>query len=135
MANKPLIVWSRAMSVGVPLLDSQHRQLITEINRLQTAGDSFKREAIEDCLAALATYAVKHFHDEESHMRKIRYAGLAEHTRFHDEFSEQVSQFLRRLAEGPDGSELAQEIQRFLSAWLKDHIMSEDQGYARVTVV
>lgn len=130
MGNKPLIVWSRTMSVGVAQLDAQHRKLIAEINRLQQAADNFDRRTVEDCLAALATYALKHFHDEESHMRKVRYDGLDEHQRIHDEFTAEVHRFRQKLAEDGEPAVLAREILDFLVAWFKDHILSEDQRYA-----
>ncbi len=129
MVAKPLITWSLDMTVGVRALDDEHRLLIAEINTLHATSQSAGRPAVETCLARLATYAIKHFHDEESYMAKIRYSRLAEHKDKHDEFTAQMQSFMSRM-NNEDHLAVTDEALHFLVDWSTHHILADDKNYA-----
>ncbi|MTJ80751.1 MAG: bacteriohemerythrin [Telmatospirillum sp.] len=129
MVTRPLMSWSPDMTVGVAMLDEEHQTLIRLINVLDAIADNGNRVSIETALSELATFAVKHFHDEESFMTRIRYSRLAEHQEQHDEFTTKVQSFLRRLAV-EDHSRLVREILQYLEVWWTDHILESDKSFA-----
>ncbi len=129
MVGNPIINWSPDMTVGVATLDNEHRLLISEINVLKATSQSADRQAVESCLARLATYAVKHFHNEESYMAKIRYSRLNEHKEKHDEFTMRIQSFIVRL-DSEDHTVVAIEILQFLVDWWTCHILTDDKHYA-----
>ncbi|MDR3439445.1 hemerythrin family protein [Telmatospirillum sp.] len=129
MITTPFIAWSSEMTVGVPFLDDEHRELIKLINELDAISANANRAEVESGLACLATYAVKHFHDEESFMTRIHFSRIALHQQQHDEFMTKVQSFLARL-KGEDHTKLVLEILDFLADWWLDHILEEDKAYA-----
>jgi hemerythrin-like metal-binding protein len=129
MAGPIIIAWSSDMSVGVPSLDNDHRHLIAEINQLYAASISSNKEAVDNALAMLTAYSIRHFHNEESYMARIRYGRLEEHRKRHDEFTMKIREFAKRCEEGQHAS-VAKDMLEFLSLWLADHILHEDKEYA-----
>ena len=63
-----LLTWNPAMSVGVRLLDEDHKKLIAMINQLHDgmlAGHS--NDVVGDVLRRLVSYTVEHFRREEDY--------------------------------------------------------------------
>lgn len=129
MVGTSIISWSLDMTVGVPSLDDEHRLLIAEINALRTASRFANRDAVEKSLARLATFAIKHFHDEESYMAKMRYSRLNEHKDKHDEFTAKIQSFMSRMNK-EDHVIIAAESLSFLVDWWTNHILTDDKHYA-----
>ncbi len=127
--KRPLIIsWSQDFSVGVPQLDKDHKQLLHFINTIYANSTAMNSDNIEDLLSSMIAFSVKHFHNEESYMRRIGFERLAEHKALHDEFMEKAQQFLndfRRSGKRVIGA----EVSTFLASWWKDHILYEDQQY------
>ena len=68
------IIWNESFSVGIPLLDSQHMELIRMINKLIGAKDvRVNSEAISDTLLNMTNYAIFHFKTEEDYLREHGY--------------------------------------------------------------
>ncbi|MCK6519793.1 hemerythrin family protein, partial [Myxococcota bacterium] len=79
--------WTPGMSVGVPELDSQHRELFTRLNRLVAAIRAGRGSAdVAPVLAFLDDYTREHFADEERVMERAGYPALAEHRAQHAGF-------------------------------------------------
>lgn len=129
MVGNLIINWSPDMTVGDQTLDNEHRLLISKINRLKWISQTANRDEVESCLVRLATYAVKHFHDEESYMTKMRYSRLDEHKGKHDEFTVRIQSFITRL-NNEDHTALVSEILQFLVDWWTYHILTDDKHYA-----
>ena len=128
--KRPIIIaWAQEYSVGENNLDDDHKYLLQIINKIYVNGKSMKREEAERCLSDLIAYAVRHFHREESHMRRIGFDGLARHKTLHDEFMVRAQQFHREFS-GSGAPTVTDEVSKFLASWWKDHILHEDQRYA-----
>jgi len=123
------IHWSEMMSVGVPILDADHRILIGLINHLQRSiGDAEEYAAVGSVLRALEEYASNHFDREERMMQACRFPALAPHRQTHAGFVGQVEQLQRRY-EADQTSVRARDCLSFLNRWLIDHICTSDMGY------
>ncbi len=71
-----LIIWDKALSVGVNEMDDQHKKLIEIINNLFEAMKiGMGRETLNYVFSGLIDYAKKHFFDEKELMKKYSFPG------------------------------------------------------------
>lgn len=123
------LTWSERMSVGVPLLDDDHKTLLGLINHLQRAiGDEEEHAAVGSVLRSLDDYAAHHFAREETMMVACRYPLTERHHESHHTFAAKVGGLLRRYDDDP-GAVRARECLNFLNSWLIDHICTTDMNY------
>lgn len=124
--------WTEKMSVGIPELDGDHRQLIRVINQLGASyDDEARRSAVRQSLFALRRYAEFHFAREEKVMAVCRYPGLEEHKAEHCDFVARIQDLNRRFDEDPKRTaEVVNDaLLAFLKDWLNHHILIEDKAY------
>jgi hemerythrin len=127
-----VMVWTTEMSVGLAVLDDDHKQLIRIINQLgadSVSGD--RRAAIRQSLVALRRYAEFHFAREEKVLMACAYPHLEEHQGEHRDFVQRIQDLTRRFDADPeDMAEIVNEdLMNFLRDWLTQHIMIEDKAY------
>lgn len=123
------IGWSEMMSVGVEVLDADHKTLIGLINDLnRSLGDEEEYATLGTVLKALEEYTEHHFAREERVMAACHYPALETHIRLHRHLSQQVHDF--RVAYDGDRTTLrAKQCLDFLNQWLIEHICSADMDY------
>ena len=121
--------WSTSMSVGQPVLDSDHQALIALINDLHVAvGKCDQGQSIREILKQLYDYVNFHFRREE----KVMSACGVEDTRAH---LEEHSDFVRFVEENfsDDLAVLdpaaAHRLLEYLKEWLNSHILIIDMAY------
>ncbi len=126
------IDWDDDLSVGVPSIDDQHKQLIALTNSLFQAileGRGFV--VLMDILNELAEYAVTHFDYEEKLMKAYGYpeAELKAHICEHDALKEQVAEYIEKCT----AHEVALDVKvfNFLRDWTTDHLIETDMKYKR----
>jgi hemerythrin len=124
--------WSQDLSIGIELLDSQHKELFQHISTLRAAlraGTS--RDTLFKTLSFLEEYVVVHFDAEVQYMRRFDYPGINEHETEHQKFIKALADFKKELqtleSRGEITSFLGIEIERKLSGWLADHIGNIDK--------
>lgn len=120
-------IWTDALSVGVPMIDIQHKELITAFNDLSDAIENGKgASAIKKLLVFLQYYAEWHFDNEETcvakHQCPIADTNKQAHKRFLDIFSNLKKQY----TESGASDEIACQIHQELSDWLISHILKID---------
>ena len=128
------IEWSEGLSVGVHILDANHRFLINLIKKFNDAVES-KQDAdrIGKILDGIYEYTDFHFIREEVLMRACGYSDVDAHHKVHLNLCEQIKEICRRHAVAPSES-LSAETRAFLNNWLTKHIMGQDKNYASVMV-
>lgn len=127
----PRIIWDQSYSVGVDLLDQQHKKLIGMINELAFAMRNDRgREVVKDIVDDMVSYMQKHFADEEKYLHDAKYLGLLQHLKEHEEFVRYTKDFEQRCQAGD--YVLSLEVLNFLADWLKRHILESDRKYAPV---
>jgi hemerythrin len=127
-----LMRWSEKMSVGVPELDADHKELIKVINQLGAdAEDEARRNAVRQSLFALLRYAEYHFAREEKVMAACRYPGVREHKLEHRDFVDRINRLHRRFDDNPEeaATVVNEALLNFLQDWLNHHILIEDMAY------
>ena len=119
-----LVEWNQALSIGIPEIDYQHRNLLSMLNALHAAieaGES--RDHLGEILEELDLYVVNHFATEERLMDRIHYEFSAQHKLEHQRLAETVQQHREAFARG-EGS--ADDVLQFLIRWLLNHIAGAD---------
>lgn len=120
--------WSEEYSVGVKLIDDQHKKMFEVINQLvDTLSSKPTKEKLGEIIKALLEYKKFHFATEEKYFDEFNYEGAEEHKAAHIKFGERLSEISTKY--GDDTIGLAYELVDFLEDWLLDHLMTEDQKY------
>ncbi|GLQ30855.1 hypothetical protein GCM10007876_13340 [Litoribrevibacter albus] len=128
--QKPSVVWKDEYSVGVKVLDNDHKKLISLLNQFKTAYDyytetEFERQALEELVA----YTKFHFEREEKYMAETGYPDLENHKRQHLTMISQVESFVEKYKR--EGHDSLNEVSDFLTHWLLNHINGTDKQYSK----
>ena len=125
--NTGFFLWDDSLSVGIDIIDSQHKYLINIANDLYSKmilNDGAGAHAIMPALKLLMDYTEIHFSQEEKIMQDCNYPNLQSHKLIHLEFVEKLNYFRQCIKEYP--LVISQEIVFFLRDWLIKHIQGED---------
>jgi len=128
--DEDYVVWDDDFSVGIHLMDEQHKKLILMINDLfQRCVNGSTSANLTFAIAAkeAAEYARTHFQIEEEYLEKAGYPGLDEQKREHESFMTNV---LTTVEKYKKGEAVPLDLVRFLKKWLLNHIAVSDKKYA-----
>jgi len=121
--------WSESMSVGVELIDSDHKALIDLINLLhKSVSDDSTKQSLQDVFDRLIAYTEIHFSREEKVMQACGFPGLTTHQDEHADFTGRVYEIRAKLQSGDD-SPISNELLVYLKGWLNAHILIQDMAY------
>ena len=123
-------VWDERYMTGESIVDSEHQQLVSIINRVvEQVSNETPESELSEILSQLVNYAVVHFQHEEELMAEMGCDSrfIAAHTAIHREFASQVVK-MREFSGAGSGTE---DLLRFLTNWLAHHILGIDQAMAR----
>ena len=125
----PLMTWTENLSVGVGVLDNDHKRLVGMVNELYDAMQAgHGKESLGRILNDLVHYTKVHFAREEKLFAETGYPGMAPHKQEHDTLTGQVLDVQRKYASGANAA-LSIDVLRFLKNWLINHIQGSDQKY------
>ena len=125
-----LIRWEPNMSVGVAILDEDHKRIMRMINKLYAAMLEGKgKEVLADILHDLTVYINIHFEAEEGYFELTGYPGAAEQRRQHQDMIRKTMEAKQKFKEN-ESSVSPLEVMDFLKDWWIDHIMNSDRKYA-----
>ena len=126
------IEWSKNLSVGIELIDDQHKMLIKHLNDLSEAIDNTQGpKVIGKTLNFLIDYTNFHFSTEENHMKVTNFSGLGEHKKAHEKFKNPLHNLENDFKEEGATHSLAEAIDNFLIDWLIKHIRGIDQEFGK----
>lgn len=125
------IAWDDKYKIGVEVVDKAHEKLFRIVNRLFEIpeDDMNYQHTYKEGIKYLEAYSMKHFLEEETYMRSIKYLGYTRHKKIHDTFRDKTLVSLKKDLELSNYS--VSSVQRFvgiMSNWLVEHIMREDQA-------
>ncbi len=127
MSRMSRITWDPIFSVHVDILDEQHKQLFSTVNRLIDTFESGSDDFLP-VINELIHYLSVHFHQENMVMMKANYPGFAAHSKEHEKFTEKVDGFLRDYKEG--NQDLGLNMVVFMRKWIREHTTKMDIQYA-----
>ncbi len=127
------LVWKDEFNIGIKVIDDEHQNLFTIINRLFALKDEDKRsrKACQEGIKYFKEHALRHFEAEEKYMELIAYDELDMHRRLHRGFRENSLPALEKELEREDYS--PESIGHFLAVcagWLIGHTLTEDRAIA-----
>lgn len=125
------IEWNESMSVGVGILDNDHKYMISIVNELHegiVAGHD--KEILGNVLHELIEYTIVHFAREEEMFERTEYpaASAEAHRSEHRELVARVTNVVARYDTRPVAL-LDLELMSFLQNWLVTHIQGTDKKY------
>jgi hemerythrin len=124
------ISWSPIFSMGVTVIDNQHKELIKLTNELYNhcIGDpESERDYFKKSIKKVVEYVKKHFASEENIMRKTAFSGYAEHKKEHDSFVLNILRMIRFYK--ADNKMALIDFTHFLREWVLAHIAVCDKKY------
>ena len=129
------IIWTKDLSVGIELIDQQHRLLIKHLNDLNTSLKSQQGPAkVAATLNFLIEYTNFHFTAEEKHMAANDYPGVENHKKMHEGFKTTLSNLEEDLEEEGATQGLADSIDKLLIDWLFKHIQEVDVAFGKFLI-
>jgi hemerythrin len=124
--------WNDSLSVGVPMIDTQHKELIVAFNDLSDAIEQGTgTTAIKKLLTFLKYYAEWHFEQEESCAAKHRCAIAETNHNAHVRFMDIFSTLQKQYRESGASEAIARSAHTQLADWLVSHIMTIDTQIGR----
>lgn len=122
--------WDESLSVGIDLVDEQHKQWIERINAVSAAIEHGQGpDEIQRTLEFLIDYTDLHFTTEEKHMRRHDYPGIELHRSKHEELKKTLGDLVADFEEEGATQVLAHAIDTFLGNWLAKHIREVDMQF------
>jgi len=125
-----LVTWSSTFSVGVKIIDDQHKELLNLVNDMfnHVSGDEEAEHAyFLNVIQKAVQYVKVHFNTEEKIMLHTNFPGYAEHKKAHDAF---VLTVVDNVSDFNAGKRLIlSEFTRFLKEWILTHIAIMDKQY------
>ncbi len=121
------IQWDENLSIGVRIIDEQHKALIQRLNAMSRAIARHEGEReILRTLGFLLEYTDFHFAAEEELMASVQFPGLNGQKVAHEEFKRMLRHMEEDLREEGATKALADSINNFLLLWLTRHIRKLD---------
>jgi len=125
--NNLYIVWNETNNTGIPIIDEQHRAIISTINTLHYfIANKKELHEINSIIVVLDQYTKFHFSTEEGIMKDIGFPDISEHIKFHRALADASKKVSIQVKEENDPEVLL----RFLRNWWLSHICGEDKKYA-----
>jgi hemerythrin len=124
------IRWQNSLSIGIDLIDNQHKQWIEHYNDIVDSLTSQQnRSQISKTLGFLIDYTEGHFSSEEKYMSATKYPGLPEHKAKHDELRATLATLVKEFEEEGATTQLSNAVDTFLGHWLIKHIHEVDMKF------
>ena len=122
------IIWKPEYDLGIPIVDEQHRGIVTTINSLYY-GMQNKHNHDESMLMSIIDmthdYTKVHFIIEENFLKKCNYPHVHQHHALHCELISALSRVSKKSLLNDD----PYQFMEFLKKWWIDHICDRDRNF------
>jgi hemerythrin len=120
--------WTPNLSVGVPLIDDQHKKWFENAEKLFEAGKNNQaKEYVGGLLEFLDSYTKKHFADEERYMQSINYPEYASQKKAHDGFIQELTKLRNDYKTSGGNLLVIINANQMVLNWLTSHISNMDK--------
>lgn len=125
-----MLVWKDEYSIGVELIDKQHKHLFAIGNSIYELLENYilddKYDKIIKILTDLREYTKYHFQSEEEYMLQVKYPGYFSQKVEHDDFIDKIEEVeLQNLDENQE--KYIRELMLFVFNWILEHILQRDK--------
>jgi hemerythrin len=126
--------WTEDLSVGVGLIDDQHKIWFEKADQLFEAGKKGQaKEFVGQMLDFLDDYTKKHFSDEEKYMLSIHYPEYDRQKSLHTAFIGQLDKLKNEFRESGGNLLVILNANQMVVEWLTKHISNEDRRIGAYT--
>ncbi len=123
-----MIEWEDKFSVGISMIDEEHKKLIGILNKVIYAKEhKVNPEELKEILREMTDYTLKHFTTEEAYMKAFNYPEYQDHKEEHRVFSTEIIAYTYKVIKGDH--QIVNEIIEYLKQWLINHIQVTDRQY------
>ncbi|HSL98843.1 MAG TPA: bacteriohemerythrin [Candidatus Limnocylindria bacterium] len=121
--------WTEDLSVGVGVIDAQHKELFATADALlEAVGRGEGHGEVTKAVAFLEEYVENHFRMEEMYMKRYSYTGYPEHKIEHTTFIGDFYDMRQELDNNGVTPELTVRLAETLGDWLVNHIGRMDRA-------
>ena len=129
------IEWNDGLSVGIMVIDEQHKMWIQRFNAIVRAIETDRGvNEIVKTLNFLLEYTNFHFFTEEELMTEKKYPKWDYHKKEHEKLKLTLNQLVEDFQEDGATQALAESINVFLANWLVKHIQKVDLEFGRFLI-
>lgn len=122
-------MWTDDLTVGIDEIDSQHRSLFQQLEKLLDACVAGReREEVMTMLGFLDQYVVTHFATEEGLQQEYCYPGYEKHRTEHADFLHRLQFFKEELSNSAPSRDFVLRVNQTLIDWLTSHILTVDKA-------
>ena len=120
--------WTQNLSVGISMIDDQHKMWFQKAEALFEAGKNNRaKEYVGELLDFLDDYTKKHFADEEKYMLSIKYPGYQEQKAAHTAFIAQLNKIKSDYNTSGGNLLVILNANQMILDWLTKHISNMDK--------
>ncbi|MDR3201357.1 MAG: bacteriohemerythrin [Spirochaetales bacterium] len=131
MSDDILVEWDNKYSVGIQVIDDQHKELIDMTNALYRgclAGEEEAKSYFMKTIQGTVDYVKYHFGAEEKLLEGVNYPDITNHKNQHASF---VMKILEDVKSFQSGKKFVPNVfVRYLKDWILSHIAYMDKQYA-----
>jgi len=124
------ITWSSSYSLGIKLIDDQHKKILDfayDLLNYSVKSEEEEREYFRDVIAELVDYIKIHFATEEGIMLATKFHGYCEHKRAHENFILSVVKSIKDYEAG--NRHVLTNFSNYTRKWILTHIAVMDLKY------
>ena len=121
-----LIVWRPEYDLGIPIIDEQHRGIVTTINSFYySIQNKHGEKMLKPVINMVYEYTHLHFEVEEDFLKKCDFPELEQHQALHHELNRSISKVGKESMWNQDPLEFL----NFLKTWWIHHICEKDREF------
>jgi len=120
------IKWDKSYSVGVKIVDKQHKHFIGLLNKLYDCLGSNDTTKLSDLINDVTSYAEHHFNTEEEYFEKFHYEDADSHKAIHDDIRSKVKKITDMKV---DQRSVGFDLLYLMERWLLLHFKGTDRKY------
>jgi hemerythrin len=124
------VVWKDEYSIGVKVIDDQHKELFRRVNQLFDDVSKGNTETVLSTMNFLNSYVVYHFNAEEDLMKRAKYPDLESHKQEHEWFKSEVGALRSEVEQKGLGVTVTLKLNKLLVDWLINHVTKTDIKFA-----
>ena len=126
------IAITKDFETGIPLVDSQHRELVDRLNKVIGLGrHSATEEETEKTLDFLEDYVVKHFADEEKLQAQIGYPKYQSHKEQHAIYIAEIKNLKKEYQQNGASPKYTLNLNNAIVKWVVQHIKLVDREFGK----
>ena len=122
------IVWKDVYSIGVPVIDGEHRRLVELMDIFADAINAGKAEdVVIETLNALIVYTKTHFRHEEQMLKKARSNAFLKQKCLHVDLEKRLHAIEEMLPDQPR-ADIKTALEKWIFEGILPHFVNEDQA-------